>query len=188
MSSAIDRMSREVALPGMESELALLFKRAMSEELADEGPVDHDGYRRHTASTLEERRPVAYALIPKLIEEGMGLRGVCRVLNVGPHTVSAVLARESQSQTVSAWRADFSRLLRGNAKLAVARIAELLADDKAVKEAGLKGSTMALRELVKALEMVRDAEKTDPIDTSSAVDAEEANEYMRQLEEESLNS
>ena len=183
MPGAIDKMRAEVMLPGMDDELSLILAAAIDEAADDSGPVDVDGFRKHTAATLEKRRPIAYSLIPKMVAEGMGVRGVCRVLNVSSHTISAVVVREQGSKTVSTWQAEFSKALRGNATLAVARISELLADDKAVRDAGLKGSVVVLREIVKALELVKDAEKNLPIDVSKSENADMADDYMKELEE-----
>ncbi len=179
--SVLDRLARETALPGIEDELHLVLQEASLEEEGDEGPVDESGYRRHTASTLLARRPMAYALIPKLAEEGVGVRGICRVLNVSPHTVSAVIASEAGSRTVSMWRSDFSRRMRGTAALALARANELLSDEGAVREAGIKGVSAFLRDVCKAIENLRDAERDVDADEVAPEDADVAGDYVRQL-------
>ena len=176
MRGAIDRMREDAFLPGLGDEVSALLADNEAERAADTGPVDEQGCRVHTGGTLLKRRPAAYALIPKLAAEGMGVRSICKVLNVSPHSVAAVLAKESGNKTVSGWRAEFSGRMRGTAEMALARANELLADDRAVKEAGIKGFGGFLQTVVKALEAMKDGDGA--VIDGDAQEADEAEAMM----------
>lgn len=185
MKSSIDKLADERCLPGFEDEVSVLLDQNAQQELADGAPKDEMGYRKHTASTLLVRRPAAYTLIAKMAAEGVGVRGISRILNVGEHTVGAVLVREAGSVTVSKWKADFSKLMRGTSMLAMARANELLADDNAVKEAGIRGLGSFLQQCANVMEKLEGAEKNVEMASDDEVDdADYASEYERQLEAE----
>jgi len=109
----------------------------------------------HTAGRLfeldERRYKTAVALF---FGEGLSFRGVCRICHISCHTLQAIIRRESHGQTAEAWRKVSSADIRASIFMVQRRIDELLQDDKAVRETGLKGLATLLRESTHAHEML----------------------------------
>lgn len=109
----------------------------------------------HTAERLLALEPERYALATALFF-GCGLphRMVCRVARLSPHTLTAIIRRESNSRTAEEWRQSMSGDLRALAAMAQSAAGELLADPEAVREGGLRGVATILRELTHAHELL----------------------------------
>lgn len=108
-----------------------------------------------TASQVYERNELKYKLAVALFfGEGISLRGVCRLCHISCHTMQSIIRRECGSDYADRWRKVASGDLRAAATMAISRAHELLADDEAVKTAGIKGLATFVRESTHAHELL----------------------------------
>lgn len=139
---------------------SLIDKAPLLPGLGDDlpAPLDDDQLAAlpiFTASQVFERDELKYKLAVALFfGEGISLRGVCRLCHISCHTMQSIIRRECGSEWADRWRKVASGDLRAAATMAISRAHELLADDEAVKTAGIKGLATFVRESTHAHELL----------------------------------
>jgi hypothetical protein len=142
------------------SDESLIDKAPLLPGLGDDlpAPLDDDQLAAlpiFTASQVFERDELKYKLAVALFfGEGISLRGVCRLCHISCHTMQSIIRRECGSEWADRWRKVASGDLRAAATMAISRAHELLADDEAVKTAGIKGLATFVRESTHAHELL----------------------------------
>ena len=108
-----------------------------------------------TATQVFARDESKYLLAVALFfGEGLSLRSVCRLCHISCHTMQSIIRRECGSEWADRWRKVASSDLRAAATMAISRAHELLADNDAVKAAGIKGLATFVRESTHAHELL----------------------------------
>ena len=133
-------------LPGLDDDLPVPLEDDALEAL----PI-------YTASQVFSRNEAKYKLAVALFfGEGLSLRSVCRLCHISCHTMQSIIRRECGSDWADRWRKVASADLRAAATMAISRAHELLADDDAVKAAGIKGLATFVRESTHAHELLNE--------------------------------
>lgn len=115
----------------------------------------------HTASRLRESDPARYAQAAALFFGcGLGIREICRVLRLSPHTLGMIITAESNGRTADQWRSELCASLRAVGSLSASAMRDLLLDQDAVEIAGIKGVATAIDKIAHAHELL-DGRPTD---------------------------
>ena len=137
IDSPLDRV-RAALLPGMESEV-------LPAPCSDE---DVERFPRHTAERLLELHPDRYALATALFFGCPTLSGrqICKIVRISPHSLAEIIRREESGRTAAEWSRSAASRLRALADMAMSVAGDLMSDEDAVRDAGLKGVASILRE------------------------------------------
>lgn len=137
----------------------------------------------HTASRLRESDPARYAQAAALFFGcGLGVREICRVLRLSPHTLGMIIVAESNGRTAEQWRAELCANLRAVGTLSASAMRDLLLDRDSVEIAGIKGVATAIDKVAHAHELLsgRPTDRRENLAKPSQADAADA--YLAALQ------
>lgn len=140
---------------------------------------EFDAMPIYTAAQLYKQDERRYRLAVALFfGVGAGFRQTCNICKVGQHTLQAIIRNEVASKTAEQWRAAASGELRALTQLALSASSHLLADPKAIGEAGIKGLATILRELTHAHELINQR-LPGQVEASKLTPEQQAEAYMK---------
>lgn len=167
---------KEGMLPGMAEGSVM---EGMTEEELRRLPM-------HTAERVLEKTPERYALAARLFFEcGIGVRMICSMLKMSPHTLGAIIRAESGSKSAEEWRNEYQSGLKANLSLAANALGEMMLDKAELKKAGIVGISQVVDRLTRAYVMEQDAglPKEEKEMESARVKTITAAAYVQQLED-----
>lgn len=136
----------------------------------------------HTAERLRSADPARYAQAAALFFGcGLGVREICRVLRLSPHTLGMIITAESNGRTADQWRSELCASLRAVGSLSASAMRDLLLDQDAVEIAGIKGVATAIDKIAHAHELLsgRPTDRRESVPRASQEDA--ATAYLAAL-------
>ena len=137
----------------------------------------------HTAARLRATEPARYAQAAALFFGcGLGVREICRVLRLSPHTLGMIIVAESNGRTAEQWRGELCANLRAVGTLSASAMRDLLLDQDAVEIAGIKGVATAIDKVAHAHELLsgRPTDRRENLAKPSQADA--ATAYLAALQ------
>jgi hypothetical protein len=137
--------------------------------------------REYTGARLFAKDPERYKAVVALSGEGLGVLRIGKILNVSPHTVMAVRAREPECVAIEKSR--IAGLSREAGRMCVEGILELLCDPEQRKKMGIKELSISFGILAEKHELLSGA-PTARIQTVGDPTAVGILEHMRWAKEE----